>query len=255
MPKSLLRYVIAKVELRSEPVQESCGFLALVLSVVTDCQRRVNYSGSLLSPLALWWYSSAGVTPPRWSLCLLFSPPPHFWGNWEGSASFSFNALYLREHFYLLLRLAGSLGSLTFPWKHLILAHHFSCPAPNLTYGIGVPEMFKANIPACPRGGCSHRPEFWTTTRGRAFDGISASEAATPWVLGYSSVALEAYSWPLNSPIVRKIKSPDCKTPVNKISLSSLLTNPVSFHSILLFNPLLAEHDMFWYQSSNYLPW
>lgn len=82
-------------------------------------------------------------------------------------------------------------------------------------------------------------------TRGHVFDSISAFEAATPWFWGYSSLALEAYSWPLNGPIVRKIKSTDCKTPVNKISLSSLLTNPVSFHSILLFNPLLAEHDMF----------
>lgn len=156
-----------------------------------------------------------------------------------------FNALYLRGHFYLLLRLAGSLGSLTFPWKHLILAHHFSCPMSNLTYGIGVLEMSKANIPACPRGRCSHRPELWTTTGGHVFDSISAFEAATPWFWGCSSLALEACSRPLNRPIVRKIKSPDCKTPVNKISLSSLLTNPVSFHSILLFNPLLAEHDMF----------
>lgn len=81
--------------------------------------------------------------------------------------------------------------------------------------------------------------------RGHVFDCISAFEAATPWFWGYSSLAVEQFSQPLNGPIVRKIKSADCKTLVSKISLSSLLTNPVSFHSILLFNPLLAEHDMF----------
>lgn len=143
---------------------------------------------------------------------------------WDGSL----NALYLRGPFYLLLRSAGSPGSLTFLWKHLILAHRFSCPALNLTYGISVLEMSKANIPACPRGRCFHRPELWMATRGRVFGSISAFEAATPWFWGYSSLALEAYSWPLNGPIVKKIKSTDCKTPVNK-NLSQFFTDKPSF--------------------------
>lgn len=105
--------------------------------------------------------------------------------------------------------------------------------------------MSKANIPACPRGRCFHSPELWMGTHGHVFDNILVSEAATSWFGGYSSLALEQYSQPLNAPIVRKIKSADCKTPARRISVSSLLMNPVSFHSILLFNPLLAEHDMF----------
>lgn len=163
--------------------------------------------------------------------------------------------LYLHDVLYLLLRLAVFLGSPAFPWEHLILAHCFSCQAPNPTCCIGVLKSSKANIPACPRGRCSQCHEPWRAASGHALDSILAFEAATPCFWGYSWLALEAYSWPLNSPIVTKIKSSDCKTLVNKISLSSLLTNPVSFHSILCFNPLLAEHDMFWYQSSNYLPW
>lgn len=155
------------------------------------------------------------------------------------------NGLYHKGHFCLLLRIAGSLDSLTFPCKHLILAHRFSSPVLNLTYAIGVLEMSKTNIPACPRGRCFHHPELWMATHGHVFGSISAFEAAASWFWGYSSLGLEAFSWPLNGPIVRKIKSTDCKTLVNKISLSSLLTNPVSFHSILLFNPFLAEHDMF----------
>lgn len=86
MPKSLLRYVIAKVELLSGPVQESCACvdatsLVLVLLVTPVIAGEENdllglTSCSFSSPVV----SSAGVTPPRWTICLLLSPP-HFWGN------------------------------------------------------------------------------------------------------------------------------------------------------------------------------
>lgn len=253
MPKSLLHYVIAEVEPLSDPVQESCACsdatsLVLVLLAVTVIAREKSgllrlTSCSFSSLLVQQCCSHPSEVEP---LPALLSSS--FLGQRRRLSIFqdgSLNALYLRGHFYLLLRLAGSLGSLTFPWKHFILAHHFSCLGLNLTYGIGVLEMSKANVPACPRGRCFHHHELWMAMRGHVFDSISAFEAAAPRFLGYSSLALEAYSWPLNGPIVRKIKSADCKTLVNKISLSSLLTNPVSFHSILHFNPLLAEHDMF----------
>lgn len=214
MPKSLLRYVITKVELLSNLVQESCACIdatspVLVLSAVPVIAREK----SELLRLTSCSFSSL-VVQQRWSHLSKVEPLPvllssSFLGQPRRLSIFqngSLNAVYLRGHFYLLLRLAGSLGSLTFPWKHLFLAHCFTCPTLNLTYGIDVLEMSKANIPACPRGRCFHCPELWMATHGHAFDSISAFEAATPWVLGYSSLALEAYSWPLNGPIVRKIK-------------------------------------------------
>lgn len=45
----------------------------------------------------------------------------------------------------------------------------------------------------------------------------------------------------MNNLVVMKIKGTDCKTLVNKISLSFSLTNPVSLHRIFSYNPLLGR--------------
>lgn len=133
----------------------------------------MNSSGSLLAYLSLGCHSSAGGTFPRSCLPI--------WGHREGWASLRSTAftqppLYLHDVPYLLLRLAVFLGSPAFPWEHLILAHCFSCPAPNPTCCIGVLKSSKANIPACPRGRCSQCHEPWRVASGRALVSVLAFE-------------------------------------------------------------------------------